>query len=71
MSNKIPDVSNVFKQLDAGLCLVARVKQVSPPSAGHFVHSTPNVAELHLDGGVYQIVITQKDPPEEPEKAGG
>jgi hypothetical protein len=67
--HKIPDVENVFKQLDAGLCLVARVKGENPQKQ-YFFHSTPNVAKLQLDGGTYQLVLTKVDE-EEAKKDGG
>lgn len=66
MSNKIPDVPAVFKQLDAALCLLARAKGESPQKQ-YFFHSTPNVAKLQLDGGIYQLVLTQEDPEEKKE----
>ena len=61
MSTKIPDVPNVFTQLEAALCLLARAKGESPAKQ-YFFHSTPNVAKLQLDGGVYQIVLTREEP---------
>jgi len=61
MSKKIPDVTNVFIQLTAALSLLARAKGESPQDH-YFVHSTPNVAKLYLDGGVYQVVMTKEDP---------
>ena len=63
---KTPDVENVFKQLDAGLCLVARVKGENPAKQ-YFWHSTPSVAKLLLDGGAYQVVITKVEEEEKPE----
>ena len=65
MSHKIPDVPNVFTQLTAALSLLARAKGEEPKSQ-YFFNSTPNVAKLQLDGGTYQIVLTQEEP--EPEK---
>ncbi len=67
--NKVPDVSNVFTQLDAGLCLLARAKGESPASQ-YFFHSTPCVAKLRLDGGVYQIVLTREEPTEDKKETG-
>ena len=66
MSNKIPDVQNVFIQLDAALCLLARSKGEAPQKQ-YFYHSTPNVAKLQLDGGTYQLVLTQESVDEKPE----
>ena len=72
MPKKIPDVPNVFTQLEAALCLLSRAKGENPPTK-FFFHSTPNVAKLQLDGGTYQIVLTQEEPsdPEGQGRAGG
>ena len=69
---KTPDVPAVFKQLDAALCLLARAKGENPQKQ-YFFHSTPSVAKLQLDGGVYQIVLTQEEPsdPEGQGRTGG
>jgi hypothetical protein len=69
---KTPDVDNVFKQLDAALCLLARAKGENPAKQ-YFWNSTPNVAKLLLDGGTYQIVLTKEEPkdPEGQGRAGG
>lgn len=69
MPKKIPDVPNVFTQLEAALCLLARAKGENPQPK-FFFNSTPNVAKLQLDGGTYQIVLTAEDPPEGVEGQG-
>lgn len=58
---KTPDVNNVFTQLEAALCLLARAKG-DQPGKQYFVTQTTNVRRLVLDGGVYQIVLTQVEP---------
>jgi hypothetical protein len=59
MSNtKVPDVNNVFTQLDAALCLLARAKGEQSPKQ-FFFEQTPNVRKLVLDGGTFQVVLTQ------------
>jgi hypothetical protein len=60
-TKKTPDVPNVFTQLTAALSLLARAKGENPQKQ-YFFNSTANVAKLHLDGGVYQIVLTQEEP---------
>ena len=66
------DVPNVFTQLEAALCLLARAKGENPQKQ-YFYNSTPNVAKLQLDGGTYQIVLTQEEPsdPEGQGRTGG
>jgi len=64
MNNKIPDVNNVFTQLDAALALLARAKG-SLPDPEYFHKSTESVRTLRLDGGFYQIVITQEEKEEQ------
>lgn len=68
MSTKIPDVNNVFTQLDAALCLLARAKGETPQKQ-YFFESTSTVRTLVLDGGKFNIVLTQVEeeaPKEDP-----
>ncbi len=60
-SSKTPEVPNVFTQLEAALCLLARAKGERPQHQ-YFFNSTTNVAKLQLDGGSYQVVLTQDEP---------
>lgn len=62
MSRKIPDTDNVFTQLEAALCLLARAKGEAPAKQ-YFFKSTPSTAQLQLDGGTFNIVLTTQDPP--------
>jgi hypothetical protein len=66
---KTPDVTNVFVQLTAALSLLARAKGEEPQKQ-YFFHSTASVATLQLDGGVYQVVLTQDEPTEEKKEIG-
>lgn len=69
MSNKVPDVPNVFTQLEAALCLLARAKG-EQPARQYFYESTANVRHLLLDGGKYQIVLTKADEEGDEKQAG-
>lgn len=59
MSRKIPDANDVFTQLDAALCLLARAKGERP--ASEYFSLVPDmetdVRKLSLDGGIYSIAI--------------
>jgi hypothetical protein len=59
---KAPDINNVFTQLDAALCLLARAKGDAPQKQ-YFFEKTPNVRMLVLDGGAYQVVLTLGEAP--------
>lgn len=61
MSNRVPDIDNVFTQLDAALCLLARAKGQQPQQT-YFVEKTKNVRHLILDGGAFQVVMTVLEP---------
>jgi hypothetical protein len=56
----IPNVDNVFTQLEAALCLLARAKGEVPAKA-YFLKQSTNVSGLILDGGIFQVVITVPD----------
>jgi hypothetical protein len=64
MSGKTPDVSNVYTQLEAALCLLARAKGENPAKQ-YFYEVTPGICRLALDGGVFQVVVTTVDPAKE------
>jgi len=67
VSKKTPDVPNVFTQLTAALSLLARAKGEEPQKQ-YFFNSTANVARLQLDGGIYQVVLTQIEEEEKKEE---
>lgn len=67
-TKKSPDVEKIFSALDAALCLRARASG-EQPAKQYFWHSTPNVAKLLLDGGIFQIVLTPADEEDRPKPA--
>lgn len=68
MTTKVPDVNNIFTQLEAALCLLARAKGEAPQKKYFFTRTT-NVRGLLLDNGTFQVVITEIT--DDPEPSGG
>jgi len=67
MTTKHPDVDNVFTQLEAALCLLARAKGETPQQV-YFHASTVHVRRLLLDGKIFQVVLTDIDDEKDEDK---